>query len=62
MAVSGLIFVLMSQLLLQFLKNSLKHDLGYLLFAHHTKEYFKHVDQNSLMAIYFNILKKFFCI
>lgn len=29
MAVSGLIFVLMSQLLLQFLNNSLKHDLDY---------------------------------
>lgn len=29
MAVSGLIFVLMSQLLIQFLNNSLKHDLDY---------------------------------
>lgn len=28
-----------------------------LLFAHHAKEFFKHVAQSSLVAIYFNILK-----
>lgn len=46
MAVSGLIFVLMSQLLFQFFNNSLKHDLDYhkfkknLLSAHHKKGVF----------------------